>query len=477
VLAALHGVFLVYLLVALAWNASVCGAAVASRERWERWAVLPLQIALVGVLLVDRARPHAPPLLAWPWVAGLFPLACALALAQNVHAILERGARLTDIPILLANVGLLLCSALGAAELAGAALPPGAAALLHDHALLQHLLGNRLALWSSLSWHVPLLVRRDDARSVPGLLAGVFMAAVAGFLAVMLAAFLGTARAALDTFAAEPRVAALRADLRVAVLRDSRAWDGPGQLEALRLPADTPAPGTGPWPSRPLLLELDAPDAWRLHLPVPDAAAAQMLDGAQALADAWQPDWLLPFPDPDGRGALLLGVRSPAGWRALFDLAAERVARVSPRTRLAVRLAETGERSHALLLALAADPAVVAVAGPRLLPGPAAAGGPALADATLDTWERWLAPLQAPPELWILAAGCSAPAYGEVAQARYVEGCLARANGRQAVKAVILDAWSDAGHTLGLHRAGGAPRLAGRRVLELLAAPRTEADR
>lgn len=461
-LATLHGVFLVYLLVALAWNVHASGAVVAGRERWERWTVLPLQVALTGLLLLDRARPHAPPLLGAWWLAGLFPLAFALALAQNVHCILARGARLTDIPLVLANSGLLLCTGMGTAELAGAALPAGPAALLHDHALLQLLLGNPLAQLSTLSWHVPLLCRRGEPRSWPALLAGVFVAALAGFIAAMLAAFLGTARAAVLAFESEPRLAELRPGLQLAVLRDAPDLRDPDVL-AVRIPADAPPPQ--PWfpsPPRPLFLELDVPDGWRARVPPPDEAVTILLDAAQAHAEAWMPDWLLPFPDLDDRRcARLLGEREPSGWRALFDLAAERVAAVSPRTRLAVRLSHAGERSQALFLALAADPPVVAVAGPRLLPGPVAAGGPALADATLDAWARWRAALPAPPELWILSAGCSAPAYGEVAQARFVEGCLARASARADVRAILLDAWTDAGHTLGLHRAGGEPRLAG----------------
>lgn len=476
-LATLHGVFVVYLLVALAWNVHASAAAVAGRERWERWTLLPLQVALIGVLLLDRARPHAPPLLGTWWVAGLFPLAFALALAQNVHCLLARGARLTDIPILLANTGLLLCSGLGTAELAGAALPTGPAALLHDHALLQHLLGSPLAHLSTLSWHVPLLCRRGEPRSWPALLAGVFVAALAGFIAAMLAAFLGTAREALAAFEAEPRLAVLRPGLQLAVLRAAPDLNDPDLL-AVRLPADTPPPDPYfPTPPRPLFLELDVPDAWRARLPPPDEAVAFLLDAAQAHAEAWMPEWLLPFPDPDGRGALLLGVREPAAWRALFAQAAERVAEVSPRTKLVVRLSQAGERSQALFLALAATPPVVAVAGPRLLPGPVALGGPALADATLDAWERWRAQLAAPPELWILAAGCSAPGYGEVAQARFVEGCLARASARADVRAVVLDAWSDAGHTLGLHRADGEPRLAGLVARHWLDQARADAGR
>jgi hypothetical protein len=60
VLATLHGVFVVYLLVALAWNVHASAAVVAGRERWERWAVLPLQVLLTGLLLLDRARPRWP---------------------------------------------------------------------------------------------------------------------------------------------------------------------------------------------------------------------------------------------------------------------------------------------------------------------------------------------------------------------------------------------------------------------------------
>lgn len=475
-LVTLHGVFLVYLALALAWNATASDAALPRRQRWERWTLLPLQLGLTGVLLVDRLRPGEAPLLADPRVAGLFPLACALGLAQNVHALLTRGARLSDIPIVLGNAGLLLASACGTALLAGLDPGAGATALVHDHAILQLMLGSPLALLGVPSWHLPLLVRREAPRSWPALLAGVFMAALAGWVAVVLAALLGEARAVVDGFAREPRLAAVRSDLHLAAWRGGAGWGGPGDCEALRLAADA-EPRHGDWPQRPLLLELEPPRAWRTGVPDFESATRALIDAAERHAEALTPRWLLPFPEPDGLGSLLLGDPGPDAWRAVFEDAATRVAAVSPGTRLGVRLVGSGERSHALLLALLADPPVVSIAGPRLLPGPSRAGGAAAADGVLDTWLRWLEPLPAPPELWVLAAGCSAAAYGEVAQERFVEGCLSRACARPAVRGVVLDAWLDAGHVLGLQRADGSARRAGRRLLELLAAPVTPAPR
>ena len=139
---------------------------------------------------------------------------------------------------------------------------------------------------------------------------------------------------------------------------------------------------------------------------------------------------------------------------------------------LGLRLAGTGPASADIALALMAPPAVVDVVGPRLEPGGHARGQGAHADAALLTWDDWLGVVEDPPELWILAAGCSPLAFGERAQARFVKGCLARAAARPEVVGVLLSGWRDLGHTTGLLHADGRPRVAGRRLGELLAAPR-----
>lgn len=475
----LHSVFLGYLLIALAWNAVASARAAGGRGRWERRWFLPLLLVLAAVLVADRLRPSAVPLLDRPWIAALFPLAFGLAVAQNVHAVLGRGARLTDIPILLANVGLLICTALGTAELAGAALPAGAAALLYDHSILQHLLGSPLAHLSTLSWHVPLLVRREDPQGWAAVLAGLFVAALAGFIAVLLAGMLGTARGALQRFEDEPRVTTLRADLHVGVVRQGVVHGVPPGSIAVRCPiaadvavADIELPAA----ARPFVVEVAASADWILAVPDGDTGPEACIAEAARLA-AMAPDILLPFPEPDGVGALLFGVRSPAAWRALHERAAQAIHAVSPRTRVAVRLAGHGPASRDLFLALAAEPSPVDVAGPRLLPGPAELGGPAVADDVLAQWDQWRAELPHPPELWILAAGVSAPECGELAQARFVEGCLARASARPDVAGILIDGWTDAGHTLGLLRADGTPRVAGDVLRFLLAAPRAEPAR
>jgi hypothetical protein len=477
VIGTLHGVFLAYLALLLAWNAVASAPAADSGRNWERPVLLPLQLLLTTVLAHDALASGA----FWltrPAVAALFPLTFALALGQNVHAIVKRGARLSDIPFVLANAGLLLCTAIGTISLTGAPIPIRAAALLHDHSILQHLLGNPLAHMASLSWHVPMLVRRGQPAGIPGVLAGLFMTSLAGFLVALLAVMQDTAAEIVMRFEIEPDATAVRADLQTGILdgrsADERTAHGtertpPGSLEARVVPADGASP-LADRDGRPLLLELRAPDAWRWSLPDRDAVTQCFLDGAARLAAAEHPAVLLPFPEPDGAATLVVGDLPPAAWRHLYEEAAARVAAVSPGTRIAVRLHGTGDHSRELFLALAAAPSPIAIAGPRLQPGNAAARGPTAADTALDTWSAWRAGLTSPPELWVLAAGISPLAYGERAQSRFAEGCLARANTRPDVRAIVFEGWTDSGHTLGLLRADGEPRAAGRRLLELLPA-------
>lgn len=463
----LHGVFLVYLIVALLWNLFAASSERGKPLTWERNWLLPIQAAITLALIIDCLRPASVPLLGHPLVAALFPLALALGVVQNLAAVKARGARLTDIPILLANAGLLVCEGLGTAELAGGQLPTKAAALLYDHSILQHLLGgSSLAHLASLSWHVPLLVPRREAKSIGGLLARLVVAALGGFIALMLGGLLGTAREVLARFEQEPRVTTLRSELVVGVLDEPELdrWtfrhvpDGPPLPEA----------DFGSSPPR-IMVEIAPPSAWHLRLPPPEERAETFLAAAEHVARWKAPDVILPLPEPDGLGSLLLGVRSPQEWRALFEQAAQRVHAVAPGTRIAVRLVGTGERSRALFAALAAEPSPIDIAGPRLVPGSPESGGPAAMDGVLDTWAKWRADVPQPPELWILSVGCSAPAYGEIAQARFVEGCLARASERADIGGVLIEGGQDIGHTLGLRRANGSPRLAATRLAEILA--------
>jgi hypothetical protein len=469
VLLELHGVFLAYLLLALLWNLSASATLAGTPSTWERRWIVPIQCALTIALFIDRLRPSSVPLLEHLGVAVLFPIVFLLAVIQNLAAVKARGARLTDVPILLANAALLLCTALGATEVAGVPLSTKAAALLYDHAILQHLLGSPLAHLSTLSWHVPLLVARREPQSIAGLLVRLVVAAVAGFIALMLAGMLPTSRGVLAKFDAEPRLAAVRGDLEVGVFDGLSAGatdrtftyrpDGPPLAE---VEFGTPTPR--------IIVEVAAPDNWSRTLPAPDAAIDALLDATETVARWKAPDILLPFPEPDGMGSLLLGVRTPEEWRAMYVRAAQRIAAIAPGTRLAVRLVGTGERSHALFEALAAEPSPVAIAGPRLVPASPETGGPAAMDGVLDTWAQWRAAVPHPPQLWILAAGCSAPAYGEEAQAEFVVGCLARASARQDVSGILFDGGYDIGDTLGLLRSDGTPRLAATRLGELLAA-------
>ena len=452
---AVHKVYLVHLALVLAWNAWACRAG-RPRGAWERW-LLPGLLALALVLLADRLRPLQPPLLEQPWAGPAFVLALLAGVAQNVSALRARGVRLTDIPVLLYNVGVGACVALAAAALRGAEPAPE---LLYDYSVLQHLAGSHLAHFATLSWHLPVFVRRGEPASVPAAMAGLVAPAFCGFVVLMLVLFHSESEAVIAAFRAEPRVESARPDLLLGVLqRPEGGAEAPGSCEAWSLPADDD--GAAPPPARPLVLELRAPASWRLSVPARAEAAAVFLDGAERLAARYRPALLLPFPEPDGVAPLLLGAGlTPSQWRELFAEARRRVAAVSPGTRLAARLSGLHDETRALADALAAAPAVVDVLGPRLHPGSSASGGPAQADEVLATWDRWRAGQAQPPALWVLAAGLSPLAYGEEAQARFVEACVARAAARSQVEGLLVEGWRDRGHTLGLLRPDGTPRRA-----------------
>lgn len=454
---AVHGVFLAHLGLVLAWNAFACSAGLpaGARRPWERW-LLPLLLVLAGLLLVDRLRPLQAPLLERPLAGFAFPLLMLLGVAQNVAAMRARGVRLTDIPVLLYNVGVGACIATAAAAAHGAEPAP---VLLYDYTVLQHLVGSHLAHFSTLSWHLPIFVRRGEPASVPAAMASLIAPAFCGFAVLMLVLFRSESQAVLAAFEHEPRVARARDGLRLGVLEHPEGdAPAPGNCTAWTLPADGDGGGLEA-PSRPLVIELCAPETWSRSIPSREAAVAVFLDGAERLAQRLQPTLLLPFPEPDGVAPLLLGAGlTPDDWRELYARARGRVQAVSPSTRIAARLSGISDESHALAVALAAQPVVVDVLGPRLHPGSARAGGPALADEVLATWERWRDEQAQPPALWVLAAGISPLAYGESAQARFVEGCVARASARPAIEGLLVEGWRDRGHTLGLLRPDGSER-------------------
>ena len=463
---AVHKVYLVHLALVLAWNAWACRAG-RPRGAWERW-LLPGLLALALVLLADRLRPLQPPLLEQPWAGPAFVLALLAGVAQNVSALRARGVRLTDIPVLLYNVGVGACVALAAAALRGAEPAPE---LLYDYSVLQHLAGSHLAHFATLSWHLPVFVRRTEPASLPGAMAGLVAPAFCGFVVLVLALFRSESEDVIAAFRGEPRVERAREDLVLGVLqRAEGGLEPPGSCTAWSLPADDA--GAAAPPGRPLVLELVAPESWRWSIPARPQATAVFLDGAERLAARYQPALMLPFPEPDGVAPLLFGAGlTPAEWRALFAEARRRVSAVSPGTRLGARVSGLHDESRALADALAEAPAVVDVLGPRLHPGSARAGGPALADEVLATWDRWRAGQAQPPALWVLAAGVSPLAYGEEAQARFIEGCVARASSRPQVEGLLVEGWSDRGHTLGLLRPDGRPRRAAL-VLQRLAGGR-----
>jgi hypothetical protein len=478
VILALHGVFLTYLLVLLAWNAlAEAPPEPADGERrtpaWRRWGLPLLHLGLALVLLRDRLRPDQASLLAEPAVAYLFPLAFALALAQNAAAMIERGARLTDIPIVLYNVGLGAALTFAVLALGGVDVGTRGSVLLYDHHLLQLFVGSHLAWLSTLSWHLPLLVRRRAARTIPGLMLGLVPPAFAAFAVLVMVSLHGESGGVIARFADEPEPVALRTGLATGVMVDAThtVGEAPGSLEVWMLPADHDGIGL-PTPSRPLVLILRPPSDWLFERPYPELLAEVYLSGAERLAGVLRPTLILPFPDPDAEAPLLMDDTVDAEqWRRWYEGAREMVTAASPGTRIGARLGGTGARSAALFEALARAPSPVDVAGPRLHPGNVARGGPAWADNILGTWDGWRAGVAEPPELWVLAAGCSPLAYGEDAQARFLVGCLARASDHPAVAGILIQGWRDRGHTLGLLRPDGSLRQAGARAWAWLPAP------
>lgn len=465
----LYRSYLPFLGLLLAWN--LWAARPASDEKpWEKWSLIPLQLLLTAVLLRDRLQPGEAPWLALPAVAALFPLAFTLGLMQNLHAIRTRGARLTDIPIVLFNVFVGICVALSGTMLVAG---QGESPLLYSYSLVQSLVGSYRAHALTLCWHLPILVRRRPATSIPAAMTQMIVPAFAALCVLILLFFHGKSGELLASFAREPELRRQRPELRVGVLvRADHLQDptAPGGLTAWVLPADHDGAGL-PAPDRPLVLTLRAPDDWYVRRVAVDEGRAAFLEGARRLAARLRPEVLVPFPEPDGEAVLVFDQPFPAAeWRELFADVKRQVAEVSPDTRVAVRLAGVGARSRELFLALADT---VDVAGPRLHPGGLTDGGavsPA-ADRMLETWRTWRGEVPSPPAFWILAAGCSHLAYGEWAQARFLEGCLARAAADDRIEGVLIEGWRDRGHTQGIVRRSGDRRRAGERLEALLGRP------
>ena len=477
----LHGVFLVYLAATLAWNLSASRRGHDERSRpWERLVLWPVLVGLAIVLLHDRVVPESGPWLILPWVSHLFPLVFMAALVQNLTAMVRRGAQLTDIPIIIFNVGLGGCLLVADLALAGVPLGHTETSLLYSHSVVQGLLGTRLAHLWTLSWHLPLFVRRGRATSLSGAALGLLPAALAAFPALLLVALHGEAGKVIESFGQEPRVATLRSDLDVGVVvRADQPLQGPwppGQLEVWRLPADLAPADVPANPSgRPLVLELAPPAGWYRSPPTQAEAEQTFLDGALRLSEQLRPSLLLPFPEADGEATLYFAPSTD--WRALFVDLAPRLTTVSPKTRLGMRLAGTGPFSRAIFDALAAPPATLSVMGPHLEPGGAAAGRASHAEATLQAWREWRSSLADPPEFWVLGASASPLAYGENAQERFLEGCLARAVADPEIRGFVVIGWRDLGHTLGLLRPDGRPRWAAQRFRQLLGDSTAAPDR
>jgi len=477
----LHGVFLVYLAATMAWNLSASRRGHGERTRpWERLVLWPVLAGLTVVLVHDRAVPESSPWLTLPWVSHLFPVVFMAALVQNLTAMVRRGAQLTDIPIILFNVGLGGCLLVADLALAGVPLGHTETSLLYSHSVVQGLLGTRLAHLWTLSWHLPLFVRRGEATSLAGAALGLLPAALAAFPALMLVALHGEAGKVIESFGQEPRVATLRNDLGVGIMvRADRPLQGqapPGTVEAWRLPADQAVADLPPRTSdRPLVLELAPPPSWYRTPPTQAEAEQTFMEAALRLCERTQPSLLLPFPEADGEATLYFAPSTD--WPGLCAELAARLSTVSPKTRLAMRLAGTGPFSRATFEALAAPPSAVTVMGPHLEPGGAAAGRASHAEATLQTWREWRAAVAQPPEFWVLGASASPLAYGENAQERFLEGCLARAVADPEISGFLVIGWRDIGHTLGLLRPDGRPRWAAQRFRQLLGASTVTPDR
>ena len=477
----LHGVFLVYLAATLAWNLSASRRGHDERSRpWEQLVLWPVLAGLAFVLVHDRVSPESGPWLIQPWISHLFPLVFMAALVQNLTAMLRRGAQLTDIPIIIFNVGLGGCLLVADLALAGVPLGQTETSLLYSHSVVQGLLGTRLAHLWTLSWHLPLFVRRGEATSLAGAAVGLLPAALAAFPALMLVALHGEAGKVIESFGQEPRVTTLRDDLGVGVMvRADWPLEGlvpPGSLEVWRLPADQAPSELPAQPSgQALVLELAPPPSWYHTPPTQTEAEQTFLEGALRLCAPLQPSLLLPFPEADGEATLYFAPSTD--WPGLFNELAARLATVSPTTRLGMRLAGTGPFSRATFEALAAPPSAVAVMGPHLQPGGAAAGRASHAEATLRAWREWRGSVVEPPEFWVLGASASPLAYGENAQERFLEGCLARAQSDPDIRGFVVIGWRDRGHTLGLLRPDGRPRWAARRFRQLLGASTAAPDR
>ncbi len=474
----LHGVFLTYLLLLVLWN-RLCSRLTDHGERPVRRALearvlVPLQVVLTVALVRDRLAPGDLPWLGLPAVALAFPLAFALGLAQNVSAILARGARLSDIPVVIYNVGIGACVTYSAWTLLNGGPGAGEAPLLYDYGVVTRLIGSYLALLGPPTWMLPLCVRRTEPQTFSALLGGLVFPAVGAFAVMVLVAFHGQSQAVVNSFGFETGLARLPADLRVGIVfrpdvpaftpEGNDAAPPPGDLSVWTLPADHSGAGL-PRDGRPLVVLLRFPDRWAWRKPPPDVVLARFEQAAVRLAEALRPEVLLPFPEPDGEATLAFpAAMDPDAWAAVFERTRAAVAAVSPETRIAVRFAGVGPRSRTLYERLAphAD-----IAGPRLHPD--SEHGAAAADRILATWDTWRAGPGHDPDLWILATGCSALAYGEFAQARFVQGCLARAVVHRHIDAVIVEGWRDLGHSLGMLRPSGRPRQAGLVLQRLLA--------
>jgi hypothetical protein len=151
---------------------------------------------------------------------------------------------------------------------------------------------------------------------------------------------------------------------------------------------------------------------------------------------------LLPFPEPDGVAPLLFGAGlTPADWRALYEQARRRVLAVSPDTRIGARISGLGDESRALADRWPPRPRWSTCSGA------AAPGQRARRRARARRrGARDVGPLArragAAARAVGARAGLSPLAYGEAAQARFLEGCIARASARDDVEGLLVEGWT-----------------------------------
>ncbi len=459
-IATVYVVYLVFLAAVLFWNVRAArrdaDEAPTRGPRLETWLLLP-QLACLAILVRDRLQPFdAPWLLEAAW---LFPVTFACGVVQNIVAMAKRGARLSDIPLVLYNVGIGVCVGIATLAANGNVLAPEEAVVLYDYSVLQMLLGGRMTYVTTLSWHLPMFAMRSTPTSITQVAMRLWIPAVGAFAVSIIVANHAASAEVIGSFAREPTMEDFERDTERAWRTDLQGgvWTTPtldgetplGTVDAWILPADHDGSGL-PEPTRFLVVALRAPDIWARAHPTDTEALQTFLDGAEHLAGVLQPEILLPFPDPDRDVLETAGIRrTPDEWATLYAEARRRVRTASPTTRTACRLSTIQSFGRKLFTALVEADAVD-IAGPRLQPGGVSTGA-AWADITLDAWDDWRTTAgNESPALWVLGAGASHMAFGRAAQERFIEGCVVRVQRRSRIDGILFEGWRDVGHTRGI---------------------------